>query len=149
MKIEDIFVTYEIAMGLNELKFDDDCLAIYYKDDDAKKLVFSVSEEFSSNPEVAKHQSRNTIRQINFDKNWAIRVPTYEQAFNFFREKYNLFGNIFGKNSNGLLEGFYYSIEEDGFINFYESIEDKKWYDSYKKAQENCLLKLIEVLLPK
>ena len=32
------FVTYEIALKLKELGFDEECLAIYYKDDNPKKL---------------------------------------------------------------------------------------------------------------
>jgi len=88
--MKEQFVTYEIALAFKELGFDEECLAIIYKDDIKKELLFSVAEKYSSNPPAAKHQARDAIRQINFDKGWAIKVPLWQQAIDWFNVNKNI-----------------------------------------------------------
>ena len=123
---------------VKELGFDEECLAIYYKDDNPKKLLFSIAEKHSSNPEVAKHQSRDAIRDINFDKGWAIKAPLYQQAFRWFREK--------GYN-NGIVpyyDYYYYHIKD--FNNDKEYDTRTPVEATYKEAELACLKKLIEIV---
>lgn len=132
------FIPYKQALALKELGFDGECLAIYYKDDNPKELLFSIEEKYSSNPKVAKHQARNAIRNINFEKGWAIKVPLYQQAFRWFREKHGL---------HSYIEGAY------PWFRFYINSEDNRWeghkYLLYKKAELACLKKLIEIIKTK
>ena len=72
------FIPYEQAMALKELGFDEPCIGWY-------------------NPQV-------NYKKVTTDRYWAFHLtgewenfkpsPLYQQAFRFFREKYNLFGCI-------------------------------------------------------
>lgn len=71
--MEKEFVTYEQALALKELGFDEPCFTHYLKKILLNNLV--------------------TVDTINskFD-NSRCSAPLYQQAFRFFREKYNLSG---------------------------------------------------------
>jgi hypothetical protein len=140
--MENEFIPYEEAQALADIGFDEECLAIYYKDDVRKKLLFSIAEKYSSNPEVAKHQARDTIRAINFEKGWAIGVPLYQQALRFFRKK-----------GFGIIEKPFYSSTDTPNITYAKDIidwETGKVYKmqrqaTYEEAELDCLRKLIEI----
>jgi len=135
------FIPYEEALALKELGFDEECLTIYYKDDNPKKLLFSIAEKYSSNPEVAKHQSRDAIRDINFDKGWAIKVPLYQQAFRWFREVYNLSSFLDLMNPGYPNGDWDWTIRHKEYENCYASSTS-----TYEKAELACLRKLIEIV---
>ena len=63
--MEENFVSYEIDLVLRELGFNEECLGIYYGD----------TLSYDYNPEM-----------------YSSKLPAalYQQAFKFFREKYNL-----------------------------------------------------------
>jgi hypothetical protein len=126
------FCTYEQALALKELGFDEPCLAGYIK--------FRGSGTF----ELAFYKYRNV--DFNTTSNIYVSAPLKQQVFKWFREKYNFVGTILGDGFNGELKGYYYSITEEGWINYYESIDDGKWYDTYEEAEDACLNKLIEIL---
>ena len=137
------FIPYEEALALKELGFDKECLAIYYKDDVEKKLLFSIEEKYSSNPEVAKHQARNAIRDINFEKGWAIAAPLYQQAFRWFREKHNKLHTVNIDLSDNLKDKVYVLTIEDHLGSIVDRSEE---YGTYEEAELTCLKKLIEEL---
>lgn len=134
------FIPYEEALALKELGFDEECLTIYYKDDNPKKLLFSIAEKYSSNPEVAKHQSRDAIRDINFDKGWAIKVPLYQQAFRWFREKHPTVSFIVVMASYNTEYSFDILEKGKSLYNHPES------FKVYEEAELACLRKLIEIV---
>lgn len=133
--MKEQFCTYEISKALKELGFDEECLAIYYKDDDSRKLLFSIAEKYSSNPEVAKHQARDCIRQINFNKGWAIKAPLWQQAIDFLRENYDLHIRI-----DLFKKGWTWNWTNLGEWNF-SYPENQKYYKSYHKAREQAISK--------
>lgn len=143
--MKEQFCTYEISKSLKELGFDAECLAIYYCDDNPKELLFSIPEKRSSNPEVAKYQARDAIRQINFDKGWAIKVPLWQQAIDWLREKKGI--NI------SIHYWTYYTcrtFNHDKYesLVFYKSAKGADWseyYRDYNKAREQAILKAIEL----
>ena len=121
------FIPYEQALALKELGFDVPSVAWY---DESGAIHGTMIE----NPVTKK------------DYATLLQAPLYQQAFRWFREKYNFVGTILGDGFNGELKGYYYSITEEGWINYYESIDDSKWYDTYEEAELACLRKLIEII---
>jgi hypothetical protein len=134
--MEKEFVPYEQALALKELGFNEECLSTYTWDG----FKYDVLTHISENQAVIKSRLN-----INNDK-YTCSAPLYQQAFRWFREKYNFIGTILGDGFNGELKGYYYSVTEQGWINYYESIDDEKWYDTYEKAELECLKKLIEIV---
>lgn len=123
--MQEQFLPYELALKLKELGFNEECIATFDEDENFELQDF----------------------EQNYDTfpSHIIAVPLWQQAFEWFEEKYDFHINIFGDGFNGELKGFYYSITEEGWINYYESIDSGKWYDTKEEARQACLEKLIEI----
>jgi hypothetical protein len=120
MKEKD-FVSYEQALALKELGFDEPCFG-YYHNLGSKQLLIS-------------------LRNLKEDNNSEIEyfvAPTYSQAFRWFREKYGLNSHIHqeDKNNYSYCCGQGYSDEIGGYQDF----------KTYEEAELECLKKLIEIL---
>lgn len=124
--MEKEFVPYDRALKLKQLGFDEPCFGYYVID--GEDLIVE---------KWMQHPNKST---------WTINAPTFSQAFRWFREKYNFIGTLLGDGFNGELKGYYYSITEEGWINYYESIDNGKWYDTYEEAELACLDKLLEIV---
>ena len=121
------FVTYEQALELKELGFDEPCLALYDREGDFH--IFKNESQFKS------------------DTNASL-APTFSQGFRFFREKYGLFTSIIVDQTTK--PKFYYNISE-----YYEDETTWEWkdgwgnsslYRTYEEAELACLDKLIEIV---
>ena len=74
------FVTYEIALKLKELGFDEPCFAFYgLSRDDYKTIRLSIFQNLKTDYLPDVHHLNVTCD-----------APLYQQAFRFFREKYKL-----------------------------------------------------------
>ena len=120
------FIPYEQALALKELGFDEPCLGRYWH------------EEF---------------KLINIDKqfevpHYACSAPLYQQAFRWFREKYNLYQDIsaFAWNYDKKQLGF--SIRT--YLNPVNIETERKVYgevyETYEEAELECLKELIEIV---
>jgi hypothetical protein len=116
------FIPYEQALVLKELGFDEPCLAYHNIDPYLPKPTF------------------NLVRP--FDHEWCLLAPLYQQAFRWFREKYDLHAYV---DSMRLTTGetvYSYVIEiTDG-----EESDDGKNWRTYEEAKLACLIKLIEIV---
>jgi hypothetical protein len=124
--MENLFIPYEQALILKELGFDEPCFRF-----------------------------KNNISNIVEEKGWLnwnevekfVSLPLYQQAFKFFREKYDLqcWPEVTGSNR--------YSCRYDG-----NDETGKRWvgylkdyngqsvlYSKYEEAELVCLKKLIEI----
>lgn len=125
--MKEQFVTYEIALKLKELVFDEECSAIY----NGKNLKI-------------KHQS-SISDMFDDDYDWdsdIIQAPLYQQAFDFFREKHNIHISVdYCKYSIEKLNGWYYTFDfqTDAMPNRLGK------YDTYEQAREQSILKAIEL----
>ena len=99
------FIPYEQALELKELGFDELCL-FYYGDNEALRVY---------------HQSE-IVEDL-------IGAPLYQQAFRWFREKYNMH--------------FFAQYFTDGKWRGTHSKED---FNTYEEAELACLKKLIEIV---
>ena len=96
------------------------------------------------------HYSATTIEELDdLPLNSAERISEQALVLRWFREKYSFVGTILGDGFNGELKGYYYSITEEGWINYFESIDDGKWYDTYEEAELACITKLIKIIKKK
>ncbi len=112
------FIPYEQALALKELGFDEPCFGGYYSNQDNVNLWFF---------KEAKNSDRDERVRDGF-----ATAPLYQQAFRWFREKYDLHLSINVKDGIWYFERF--SI--NGF-------------KTYEEAELACLIKLIEIVKTK
>lgn len=124
------FVTYEQALALKELGFDDRTLTLWH----IKR------EELISSP----HKGICYGYSNSLDKPW-IAAPLYQQAFRWFREKHNLCGEI--QMDRTTEPKFCFVIFKYEHFGNYEKVEVDEWYlyRTYEEAEQVCLTKLIEI----
>jgi hypothetical protein len=126
------FISYEQALALKELGFDEPCLAFY------------TQNAYGSTPEQKVQYWREPIG--GNDDYVFILAPLYQQVFRWFREKYNLFCEI--QIDRTTEPKFCFDIFQYEHFGNYEKIEVKEWY-LYRTQEEvelECLKKLIEII---
>ncbi len=153
--MEKEFIPYEQALALKELGFDESCIKYYWTDG-----MFTKTYESPFN-----HNKRDN----------SISAPLYQQAFRWFREKYNInyamkpiLGSKNGYDSFPIL-GWDYDIfitNKDTWNSFYMGYPVGEWFTAtldnfdegetlsdlninpttYDKAELECLKKLIELV---
>ncbi len=151
--MEKEFVTYEQALALKELGFDEPCLAFY----DGKN-----TESFYFN--YLRNASGDYIPFQKYDRLKWFGAPLKQQVFRWFRELHQLNCKIeFDKfitediDDNELEHPYFtylYSINElwiEGkdffkFQNGWNNITSKRELLSHEEAKEACIDKLIEIV---
>jgi len=126
------FVKYEQALALKELGFDEPCFGYWN----------------TNNNELFLDNSNN--RTSNDDDRWG-SAPLYQQAFRWFREKYNIQGYIYSSTVRGNAEktkqftGYIWNI--NGIDTPFLSTDARdELHDTYEEAESACLDKLIEII---
>jgi len=121
------FIPYEIALGLKELGFDEPCLASWN--------FYTKELNYNSQPSI-------------FTSEDVIQLPLYQQAFRWFREKYNLqvYIDFYHKDS------YFYKIKSQVGKEISNTTEDvilqgtPVFPRTYEEAELACLKKLIEIV---
>jgi hypothetical protein len=133
------FLPYEQALSLKELGFDKPCLA-WFSDRNIRivgvngcaLLSLPVNSNFNGDDEF-------------------VTAPTYSQAFRFFREKQYFSEILIECDQHDASIGYSWWIWKLNEIEEYSP--DKKgfeWsYNSYEKAELECLKRLIEIVKDK
>ena len=116
------FIPYEQALELKELGFDEPCLA-FYDGKGTEQIYFNSHRNGSGDYEPFKKMERIT---------W-FGAPLYQQAFRWFRDKYQILHLI--KDEAGL-----YEYQFNYRANHYYGV-----YETYEEAELACLKKLIEI----
>ena len=120
MNIENQFTPYEQALALKELGFDEPCLDFY---DDNQELFYN-------------HENEEKIHIGD-----SVKAPLYQQAFRWFREKYNLFGYSYPND----YQMYGYRIVELKSSENKELIYDWGTLNTHEEAELECLKKIIEI----
>jgi hypothetical protein len=123
------FTPYQEALEIKELEFDEPCFGEYRQWDGSKPYLqlYQDLDGCSTDP-------------ADYEYTTECQAPTYSQAFRWFREKYNLFGQV------NIHTYFIYNISNDGF----EMIKQyDKLTNTYEEAELACLNKLIEIVKQK
>ena len=115
--MEKEFLSYDLALELKELGFEEPCFGFYRKE----KLYLC------------------DYKNVNEEKISIISAPFYQQVFRFFREKYGLH-YIICKNIQ--MDG--YGYREVILIPYMEENENTI-FKTYEEAELACIRKLIEI----
>ena len=136
--MKEQFCTYEIALKLKELGFDECCLAVYFKD------KFQLIKGFNIN-NVDLHVANEMD---------AILAPLWSQVIDWFLINYNIWISVdtslikFYKDDELQPPKFQFIIEDlnnrDADYMFHSADEDLFYFD-YKEAREQAILKAIEL----
>ena len=135
--MEAEFISYEQALALKELGFDEPCFWWYDFEKELRKDRIGV----------------NSINSKYFLNGNSCSAPTYSQAFRWFREKYGLDYSI---------NPFYYPettkirFRWDYFKFIYHDVPNRRKFESFgggeatrEEAELECLKKLIEIVKEK
>jgi len=132
------FIPYEETLVLLNLGFDEDCVASYRTHN---KYKGELDFQYTSSSYL---EEENKIKWIK-----CIKAPLYQQAFRWFREKYDLHPSF------TRWQEFNVKFKSDIFPTLYkvliidENIKNTKNvgnYNIYEEAELACLRKLIEIV---
>ena len=139
------FIPYQQALELKELGFDEPCFG-YYENQDKKLVIhynnLPLTEGQQKRPNLFKIDNRNSVLS-----QWATAVPTYSQAFRWFRDKKLADGSV---SRHGEADGGY-SYRWDILYEYgvYEERHFKLGYKTYEEAELSCLKEMIEIVKQK
>ena len=120
------FIPYEQALALKELGFDNETLKSY----DTSVVVLDGKYLLDDWYDV---------KRVN-----TVKAPLYQQAFRWFREKYNLDSFVKHLYKSTIKVGYYFGIDEYKGVEF--QMDFDAWYNTYEEAELACLKKLIEIV---
>jgi hypothetical protein len=128
--MEKEFVSYEIALELKQLGFDDPCIGKFYYNQLEIGGIWT-NNDFKEDPDIF------------------ISAPLYQQVFRWFREKYNLRGFIGFRPNTKQFDCHIYDMSLSGLEyakqrTMEEFNKDPK-VGTYEEAELTCLMKLIEI----
>jgi hypothetical protein len=142
------FVTYEQALALKELGFNEKCMASdYYADG---KILIEYPEDGITNTEHDKltEECNDEFDEIGEDKiEYGATIPLYQQAFRWFREKYKLYPEI-GLHDREDEKTWRFTISILGYyeLAYNQNVGKEPYYKTYEEAESACLDKLIEIV---
>lgn len=149
-------VTFNIAMGMKSIGFNEPCSHIYQKNKNVKicgtKQLYNWTK-LKSYHDIQYHK-KNSANVIGCFGNECYMplvaccvAPTWNQAFKWFRLEYMLYVTVHIHTT-----GFSYNIEKmhKGELTMIkstiiESLGSGLWFDTYEDAQEAALLYLIKM----
>jgi hypothetical protein len=143
--MEKEFVSYEQALALRELGFDEPCFGRYIYDGRGKEWFLVQTQQTKSASVI--FEGARSVDGIS------VVAPLYQQAFRWFREKYELSCSIeLTDNSRYYYYDFTISDsknrdynDEDCFDSCKRIYDDGK-FGKYEEAELECLKKLIEIV---
>jgi len=158
MDLRKQFATYEIALALKGIDFDEGCFGYYTP---VKSWMISTNSKYNSEPHFIGPNWANqdmsfyfmykansfgdrteTVNNSKFKKSiYNIAVPLWQQVIDWFREKYNYHISVYRLNNKWC--GDVYDILRQCYVtnNAFNSIT----YSSYEEARKQAILKAIEL----
>jgi hypothetical protein len=136
--MEKEFVPYELALRMKTLGFNENCYRVGNPNGAICWRFMDVAG--------VEGVGIDDILLEKFDKLWWVEIPTYSQAFRWFRKEYGIFVSIV-PNKYGSLDSFIGWI----YIPLNGSTKDidvggRKGYNTPEEAELACLEKLIEIV---
>jgi hypothetical protein len=139
------FISYEQALALKELGFDEPCLAylIGFGDGTKENGRYKINQQQMFYPNDTSPDDK--AEELGLHPFVMCGVPLFQQAFRWFREKYNLHHVITIANLGKFEEGnpdFQCAIYSKNPV----LITNMNECNSYEEAELTCLKKLIEIV---
>ena len=124
--MEKEFVTYEQALALKELEFDERCIGRYCIVTEWEEPTGEILLQFID---------------CELSEKILVKAPLKQQVFRWFREKYNIVSEI---NVYSTTDGYAFSFKIlcKKYTPFIDA--DDAW-TTYKEAENACIDKLIEI----
>ena len=136
------FVTYEIALKLKELGFNEKCLASYYTDDERnydKGGIYDCRRKLSSSIDFDPFKEKFDNFYINSNETYYVSAPLWQQVIDWFKEKHNMYIEI-------TYEG---GLQKDTSLYSFQiwsnQTSNKSDKMNYYKCREKAILKAIEL----
>ena len=126
--MEKEFVTYELALRMKQLGFNENCYRVGNPNGAICWRFMDVAG--------VEGVGIDDILQVQFDGRW-VEIPTFYQAFRWFRKEHNLKFHIREDVWNNWCS--LKMIRYDDYISIGE-------YKTYEEAEIGCLEKLIEIV---
>ena len=126
------FVPYELAVKLKELGFDEPCMS-----------TISNIEAIHIKGTRRLPSGAMCTEEVN--------APLWQQAFDWFRDKHSLLGNVHA-NASGYLFEIHHSANKGGSHQHdsgFDGPNDSGCWDEFYEARHACLAKLIELITKK
>ena len=148
--METQFVSYDIAKKLKELGYVEECMGVF-----ECSLIEQIDENTSGAHGWKKNELHfekrffiNNHMDIDFsNENWIqVGAPLWQEVFDWFREKFNWYLDIYMKHNNYVWEIF--DIEQNYRITFM-NVSDVRTKRTYEKARKEIILKAIELIKDK
>jgi len=138
--MEKEFLPYQIAVDMKLIGFDEPCLKVGNPNG---HIMWKWIEVDGEPPTV----NINDVIQVHYDENW-IEIPTFSQAFRWFREKCCIQNEVCFDDEGGI--HYYYVIRyfKNKKWNFYQN-SSTLTFKTYEDAELECLKKLIELVKEK
>ncbi len=133
--MEEQFVTLEQAIRLKDLGFDEECLCLY--DDNKLQIMTQHSPDVIATTKNSNMHLKSSINEVQS----VIAAPLYQQAFDWLREKHDIFYHIYDNTGNDDNALWFYEVTHD--IHYYVS----KLYKTYYEAKNAALNYIINELL--
>lgn len=120
------FVTYDQALELKKMGFDGPCLGYYGSDEEFNYVNWEIFKDF---PYLASNSEWKDL----------VGAPLKQQAFEFFREKFNLDHIVAYAGRGG---------EYSAFVNeyIYGNNGNSPSVFSYEESENQCIDRLIEIV---
>jgi len=138
--MENEFVPYQQSLELEELGFDEPCLAhlIGFGDGTTENGRYKINQQqvFYPNDYTTSDDKAEELGLYPFGM---CGVPLFQQAFRWFREKHNLKSCIMFRTSMEDSKEYY-----DWLIKGQEVLY--RHFKNYEEAELACLIKLIEIV---
>ena len=127
------FVTYEIALGLKELGFDEECFAIFFRTILNNGRTVNYISDYWESP-FYKNRTNSESNSVDI-----VSAPLWQQVVDWFIEKHGMI--ILPFMFDEFREDYfsYRIIRRQGDINVHYP------YKSYYEAREQAILKAIEI----
>ena len=123
--MKEQFVTYEIALALKELGFDEECFGYYSEQHDKTKILYLYQEE-------------------DYFDEIRLEAPLWQQIIDWLRETYKINILIVPIYSSENLKGYVFNFGLITMDNLSEVFKNGK-FETFYKAREQAILKAVEL----
>ena len=141
--IKDQFVTYEIALGLKELGFDEECFAIFFRTIlNNGRTVNYISDDWES--PFYKNRTNSESNSVDI-----VSAPLWQQVIDWFREEKLIDILILPQDQSACdpLPLYFFAIisyKNEICVELYNS-SDKLHYSEFNEAREHAIKRAIEL----
>lgn len=141
--IEELFIPYNESMKMRAIGFDEPCLGkfAHFSLKPAPEMLIYKNSIFGEN-----YMGRNTDDDINNTIEQDCTAILYQQAFQYFRDKYNLYPEI-GLHDREDTSTWRFTISILGYYHlaYNQNVSQEPYFKSYAEVQLAYIKKLIEI----